>query len=476
MYGLGIGLSNFNALRLVNIRNETNSLEFIRNLCILFLNEKDSNGKFSEFSNAYELYNKLVPKLVHNSVQDNSQTQLNTNIYNTLKSIIDLNEDTYNLSNSISLSKKMKDELDLIQIAAEKAAAEKAAAEKAAADKAAAEKAAADKAAAEKAAADKAAAAIPVTSSAIPDTSSVVIPATSSAPIPATSSVPIPDTSSAAIPDTSSVVIPATSSVVIPATTATINPILVLILSNNSKIISNITSILSVFPTDPNTNINKQSILDNLSLVSKYLQTNKLDNQIILDLLIGSIIPTLYNNLKSLINPLIDQYKQLINNTFIDYKIKLYNILLEINNPMNPTSDINQMLTVVNIDKPYFGTVFFSGTNVDYKDPTIDKDDKENTNIYDKNDFIASLSTLSENLKDYTYSTSGNYLLPNGFIGNCRLNYGGIIKFGTFALVNSILDNTNKPMSSIDLSQKFGMIFMAYNPCSESLSLPQFYN
>jgi hypothetical protein len=495
-HGLSIGLSNFNALRLANIKNETNSLEFVRNLCILFLNEKD-NDKFSGFSNAYDFYDKLVPKLVHNGIQDNSQTQLNTDIYNILKSINDLNESTYSLSNLNSLFNQIKNLLDSIQAtqAAAQAAAQAVVQTAAQAAAQAAVQTVAQAAAQTVAQpADQAAA------------QTVAQPADQAA----AQTVAQPADQAAAQTETAQPTQPTqtTQSNVFAIPTPTITSILSLILSNNLKIINYMNSILSVFPTDSNIISNKQSILTNLSLINdviiKYFsQQNQSDYQNISTSLNISTVSALYTNLNTLIVPLMNQYLELKNNTeqrtgsilnyndiLSDYKIKLYNTLVDIiisynginkdmlyNKTVDPTSNIIQMLTVVNIDKPCFGTVFFSGVNIDYKDPTIDKDDKEKTNIYDKNYFIKSLSKLSENLKNLAYSTNGKYLLPNGFMGNCRLNYGnGIIKFGTFALVNPILNNTNEPMSSIDLSQNFGMIFMAYNPCSDSLSLPQFYN
>ena len=67
--------SHNNALCSQNIQNEKICLEFVRNLCILFLNEPDTNGKFTSFSSAFDFYTKLIPKLVFNDVIDKSQTQ-----------------------------------------------------------------------------------------------------------------------------------------------------------------------------------------------------------------------------------------------------------------------------------------------------------------------------------------------------------------------------------------------------------------
>lgn len=540
-----IALSNTNTLRINNISNEKISLDFVRNLCILYLNEtnKDTN-KFSEFNTAADFYSKLIPKLVVNGVVDDYQKQSYKIIITALNDITNTSNQTYKLTDSNSMISQIKVALDKyntdkltydkLKTASETfKAAYNTAATGSTNNTTAITNAAtsADNAANEYKAyptvADaysKAATAIRLVISTASDVTTAVANSDAGATNSSLTSVEKADLvdkankskeiASKAISDAAAATNAANTAAIgclasinsqQPTVNVNVSSLLTSINNNNLIIISNMSSILPAEVSKLNLTLNSWS--DISKTIDTYVKStyDKADYNTINSLFTSNgAISSLYFALNKQITDLLTNYMTLDSNTntknsdvntyagtntFVDYKIKLYEALVEnitsynlrskydenlTSKTMDPTSNITSMLEVVNIDKPCFGTTYFYGSNIDYKDPTIDFDKNNKSNLYNQNVFIASMLELSEKIKNLAYETNKRFVLPNGFMGRCKIDYGnGIVKYGIFALVNPTLADSNKTVQkkSIDLLEPFGMIYMTYNPYGESMPI-----
>lgn len=108
-----IGMNNMLKLRLANITNDKICYEFVRNLCILHLNEPISpNGPFNTFTNSQDLYAKLVPKLALNGVLSDYQENVNTTIFTSLTDIAG----AVNTINSILIGDTRSNTLNILNL------------------------------------------------------------------------------------------------------------------------------------------------------------------------------------------------------------------------------------------------------------------------------------------------------------------------------------------------------------------------
>jgi hypothetical protein len=167
-----------------------------------------------------------------------------------------------------------------------------------------------------------------------------------------------------------------------------------------------------------------------------------------------------------------------------DYKFALYNaasnnvisydgsntLVLDPKNT-DPTSDINQMLRVKNPKKPCLGTIFYDGQNLSYVDPTIDFDGRQPEKKYDTSVFAASVNDLYKKIVQTAKTKNNNSaVIRNGYMATCKLKYSReIIKHVTFCVVNASVGFNNLPFDNVDLNGKFCIVFMAYDPYGDFL-------